>query len=422
MTSKRDIADAIWFHAAVFLSFVLGWLMSGWAFGQGVQPPPGGFNGNRIHGPGVRSNWHGPPADDNAKWHVALYYDNKPESQQLLNDFRTDANLKAIAEWGHFNAENVDLASQEIKRQMYGVNEPPQLFVFPPKDGDWPYEFVFRHKGYNGNAEHLAASIDKMVRAFKAKHSTQFAWRAVDTMYRKAGLPAFGRGPWDDQPCPGPGPSPVEPQFPDLDIDPNVLPDGNVIPKWPQITIILDKQAVFEEGEIEALLRQAFELMRTTHHGFCRPKVRWLFVQSKEARGWPAGPGDTPILFISDDGEILSVLRGDIHLQIPSQRVVPLPQTQPVPQPSADPACGKAIAAMGARLEAVERTLAGIRNEVASTEPLKAGDLIAHFQSHPKDAAAFAKTLPPIYFPMRFDGTSGEMQAIRLGEGVKFRK
>ena len=292
---------------------------------RGVHVPQGGFSQDRTTQTGPQA-FRGPeqvPPDDFHKWHVSVFVGEGEPSQRLVRDLTSHPELSQLRNWGHLNI--YDQRDQYQKARVDGYTfkvgfKTPYLVVHPPKGGAYPYQEVYTSQGYNeGDAHETYAGIQQMVTAFRAK-------------YDKV---TFGSYNPNCPNCPDPyRPAPIQPLRPNTppvvppiappplpDITPNVLPDNPVwpnnpkpelgqFPQYPQVTLVIDSRSMFECANAELLIGMARRLAEAGKYGFTNAKARWLDIRDGESQAFPVGPGDTPVIYVTENGALLDTIRG----------------------------------------------------------------------------------------------------------------
>jgi len=151
------------------------------------------------------------PEDDSDKWYIVVFTEpNCAPCKRLVADFAKNDALKELADSSHFQVYDLSRKSQEYKFDRFDVESYPTLCVLPPPNSKrYPYCYVVRQEGYDGNAGALAEKILECVGGY------------CDAIDRLPGTDATEgvefRGRWRNRPtpdCPDCEPAP-EPDTPD---------------------------------------------------------------------------------------------------------------------------------------------------------------------------------------------------------------
>ena len=297
---------------------------------QGVIVPEGGFAETAVSSTGAGSDiYHGlvganVPADDGNKWNVTLFVDGtNPASQQVIANFSQDADLRAIADWGHFNVLDVNRLSQQERFRVFqvaGANL-PALCIYPPQNSrTYPYQYVVRQSGADLVAlkpRDLAVHVVTQVRAFVQRITGRDCvgpWCPAPN--RPQPQPQPTPTPYPPSPTPSPDIMPPLPSIPDVpDIAPQPTPAtpaepavGN-FPDYALVTIIVDPHGLGEAIKAKGL-EMIIERVAARYSGFERPKARVIRLTDPEAKAYPVGPADTPAAVLTHRGRIVGYVTG----------------------------------------------------------------------------------------------------------------
>jgi hypothetical protein len=311
------------------------------SLGQGVIVPQGGFADTVVTRSGEGSDiWqglYGVPADDNNKWNITLFVDrSQAASQQVEAMFSQDANLRAIAAWGHYNALDINRLSQAERFRVFQAagSHLPILCVYPPKDSQtYPYQYVVRKSGADlvaMGARDLAVHVVTQIRGFAQRIIGQDCvgpWCPLPLRPRPQPTPTPPT-PYPPSPDVMP-PLPNIPDVPDVSPQPQPQPDNplgpsGIFPDYALITIIVDPHGLGERIKAKGL-EMVIERVAAKYSGFERPKARVIRLNDPEAKMFPVGPADTPAAVLTHRGRIvgyvtglvLDVLRDNLNLPTP---------------------------------------------------------------------------------------------------------
>lgn len=242
------------------------------------------------------------PTDDSGKWHLTLFTQRGcAPCERLKRDFEQNRSLKIIADWCHFNVYPVDSQSQRFRFQRFKITSYPTLVFFPPKSSpNYPFVYVDRMRGYNGDANGLAKRLLAKLKAFVAR------------FFRRRPNPNY---PYQPQPTPTPRPyvspftipdlSPLIPDVPDL--APDDSPDGAVgeYAEYPEVVLIIDPDGLGEK--LKALAAEKMiERLRAKYDLRLKIRtVRW----DDAADTYPmVRRADTPAIVVTRDKRLVGFL------------------------------------------------------------------------------------------------------------------
>lgn len=198
------------------------------------------------------------PQDDSSKWHLILFVQAGCAScERLKQDLKQNPSLKIIADWCHFNVYSLESKSQQFRFSRFKVTRYPLLVLYPPKRSpNYPFVYVDRMSGYNGDANGLAKRLIEKIKAFVNR-------------YIRPNPPVFPR----PTPVPTPRPyipdlSPLIPDVPDLIPLPAPTPDTAVgeYAEYPEVILIVDPEGLGEKLKARAAekmiqkLREKYDL------------------------------------------------------------------------------------------------------------------------------------------------------------------
>ena len=510
------------------IAVIVGVLMlgaSGVSQQRDVIVPPHGFSQDRVQSSGrVGSYPHSPiavPPDDFNKWQVTVFHNGGSVAKRLTSDLRAHPELSKLSTWGHLNF--YDVRDPDSARRFAGYEVDPAgkmwrkdnayVLVHPTKGGPYPYVSVYREEGYDGNPVRLYSDVQRMVEEFRKRYDKQATAASRRLVGRSGNMPCPSPDPTPYDPLPypddnippltpiGPIPEPnlpvippiIPPVNPDIPmptpdvpigpITPDVLPDNDPnrpprlgeYPEWPQVTLIIDHDSMFEGQPTEMLIHFARHIAEQTSLGFLPTKARYFDLRDAGAKAFPTGPGDTPVIYLTQGRMLHDTLRGSTlkmlfrayvgkqpsqwktelpwlrdapgwsgadNKQEPGDKPTPPPSGQPQITPPRKPDCcpadasGTWIQQNAAALAAVVRPHIAVDVQAAMTDyfaahPLPPGQskdqieaiIAAWVAARPTELAKQIQPhLPPIYF-REFDLTTGKprnTEAVRLGEGYEF--
>lgn len=322
------------------------------AFGQGVVKPILGWP-QKVDVVGAVSNTT--PASDAHRWHVSVFAGNDQASYRLSQDFSTNPKLKLYTnpQQYNFNWHNQSNLNAALFKE-YKVTITPTVVVHPPKGGVYPYVYVVRQYGYDGNADEMA----NRMRAFIVKFLEKYPVADISNRNRpcpdgRCPTPTpYQPQPYNPQPTPvtpDPNPLPVPdpyspippfPPYPDDDDkkpDPdkptpekdNLTPAGDwEIPHYPTLTVIYDKDSLLESDQ-ERVLTSYVRIAATKLH-VNNVKVQRLEYAEAKKRFPKLGVEHTPCVVFTRDGRVESWLAGSVlHLLLGEEQT----QSDPTPPP-----------------------------------------------------------------------------------------
>jgi len=238
------------------------------------------------------------PPDDAGKFHLILFAGpGCPPCEQLKRDFEADPNLAALKAWANWHEYNWQETSQRHRFTAYKVTTFPTLVIVPPRGStQYPYTYVERMSGYNGDRAGLFQRLAEKLRAFCQRFRPQ-----------RDPLPIP-----DGPPGPLPDTRPVvSTPIPDLPIrivpepaSPAPGPAPATYPEYAEAVLIVDPEGLDEQlkvGQAERLIarfaaRSGLEL-----------KTRVL--NYADAAGlYPVNRNDTPAVCVTKGGQLIGYL------------------------------------------------------------------------------------------------------------------
>lgn len=354
------------------------------------------------------------PVDDAHRWHVAVFADAGPQSARLARDFNSNPKLRTWLDPGRFNFNwHARSSINAALFREYQASALPLVVVHPPKGGAYPYKYVYRAHGYDGDADGLAESMRKYAQAF------------VD---RFAVAGSNCPGPF----CPTPQPTPqpqVQPEpepyspIPDFPDDPDAYePDSDEpapgdYPHEPWITVVYDATALNEAEQERELTRYA--LVYASFHKVTGAKLRRLEWQEACEQYPFLRQSQTPAAVITNQGRHVATVDGSVLDALVEAEVGPPPPV-PVDPPTPDcPTCP--VPDVSADVRVIQQQIIEIRAiigklQLTAGQPGPKGDRGEPGPAGPPGPAAeldyeqlaaeVAKRLPPVRVELtRDDGT-----------------
>jgi len=257
------------------------------------------------------------PPDDAGKFHIVLFSGpGCAPCEQLKRDFEADPNLAKLKAWANWHEYNWQDTSQRHRFASYKVTTFPTLVIVPPRGStQYPYTYVERMSGYNGDRAGLFQRLAEKLRAFCQRFRPQ-----RDPLPIPDGPP----GPLPDTrpvvstPIPDgpPGPLPdtrpvVSTPIPDLPI--RIVPEpaspapGPVPASYPdyiEAVLIVDPEGLGERLKVELAERL---IERFAARSGLEPKTRIINYEDAAGR-YPVDRNDTPAICVTKGGRLIGYL------------------------------------------------------------------------------------------------------------------
>lgn len=230
----------------------------------------------------VRLTAHGgsdiPPTDDSGKWFVSFFTTpNCAACIELKSDLKNDTPLLLLSKWAHVNSYDMSRVSQRFRFADYKIKEFPTIVVTPPPGGKYPYCYVLRETGYDGNSESLVERITGAVIKFRSLHGED-NWAVI---------PDTPPMPVPTPPTPGPTPAPPAP-----------------VETESELLLVVDDSSWSEEMKGKAVV-QLMEYLETRFGEDVKVrKVSYLDAQEI----YPVQRGDTPAVILTRNGHVMAFI------------------------------------------------------------------------------------------------------------------
>ncbi len=295
------------------------------------------------------------PLDDSGKFHLILFTGpGCGPCEQLKRDFERDAALGTLRRWAHWHVYDWSDLRQRHRFEAYKVRTFPTLVLVPPRDSAvYPYTYVERMSGYDGDPGRLFRRLIDKLRAFFAR---------------------FRPRPRPSPDTPGPSPE-VEPRPDTVPTPPLVIPDLPIdltpeeaepaepaeppAPEYPQYleaVIVVDPEGVGEKIKV-ALAERLIDRYAERAGGDLKTRI----VEYAEAEGlYPVAREDTPAVCLTKGGRLIGYVSIGVLQALRAEEAAPGGPVPTLPKPETEAAGLERLKSgllqeLGDRLAASER-------------------------------------------------------------------